>query len=63
MKSTSLFRCSIVAAFLVSLLSSFTGFPHAHTPAFKESTETTFVLSQFRDKTLDDCVQYMDRLR
>ncbi|HJP92907.1 MAG TPA: hypothetical protein VJ875_13195 [Pyrinomonadaceae bacterium] len=63
MKSTSLFRCPIVAVIVVCLLSSFTGFLHAHTPALEESTETTFVLNQFRDKTLDDCVQYMDRLR
>jgi hypothetical protein len=63
MKSTGLFRCSIVAAIAVCLLSSITGFPRAHTPAFEATTETAFVLSQFRDKTLDDCVQYMDRLR
>ena len=64
MKSIELFRSSVViAAIAVCLLSSITGFPHAHTPAFEENTEATFVLSQFRDKTLDDCVQYMDRLR
>jgi hypothetical protein len=63
MKSTGLFRNSILAAIAVCLLSSVTGVPHGHTPAFEETTETTFVLSQFRDKTLDDCVQYMDRLR
>ena len=63
MKSTGLFRCSIVAAIAVSLLSSITEFARAHLPAFEETTETAFVLSQFRDKTLDDCVQYMDRLR
>jgi hypothetical protein len=63
MKSTSLFRCSIVGAVVVCLLSSITGFSHAHSPAFEETTETSFVLGQFRDKTLEDCVQYMDRLR
>src|SRR5689334_12681241 len=63
MNSTSLFRCSIVAAIVLCLLSSLNGFPHAHTPALEETTETTFVLNQFRDKTLNDCVQYMDRLR
>ena len=63
MKSIGLFKRSIVAAIAVCLLSSITGLPHAHTPAFEESTETKFVLSHFRGKTLDDCVQYMDRLR
>src|SRR5215216_3347702 len=63
MKSTSLFRRSTVAAIAVCLLPSITGFPRAHIPPFEETTETSFVLSQFRDKTLDDCVQYMDRLR
>ena len=63
MKSTSLFRCSIVAAIVVCLLSPFPGFPQAHTRALEENAETKFVLNQFRGKTLDECVQYMDRLR
>src|SRR5215216_816664 len=63
MNSTSLFRHSILAAIAVCLLSSITELPSGHTLAFEETTEATFVLSQFRDKTLDDCVQYMDRLR
>ena len=62
MKSTGLFPRSILAAITVSLISSITATPHGHTP-FSNSAETTFVLNQFRDKTLDDCVQYMDRLR
>ena len=63
MKSTGLFRCSIVVAAIAWLFSSISGFQNAHKPAFEETTEATFVLNQFRDKTLDDCVQYMDRLR
>src|SRR5690242_8405677 len=63
MKSTGLFRCSTVVAAIACFLSSISGFQHAHKPAFEETTETTFVLNQFRGKTLDDCVQYMDRLR
>jgi Zn-dependent protease with chaperone function len=63
MKSTGLFKRSLLAAIAVCLLSSIPGLPHGYTPAFEENTETTFVLSQFRDKTLDECVQYMDRLR
>ena len=63
MKSTAPFRHSILAAIAICLLSSITGLPHGHTPTFEETSETTFVLSQFHDKTLEDCVQYMDRLR
>ena len=63
MKSTDLFRRSILAAIAVCFLSSITGLPHGHAPLFDESAENTFVVNQFRDKTLDDCVQYMDRLR
>jgi hypothetical protein len=63
MKSTSLFRPSILAAIALCLFSSISGLPHNHRPASAESTETTFVLNQFREKTLEDCVQYMDRLR
>lgn len=62
MNSTGLFRRSILAAITVSLLSSITASARGNTP-FSNSAETTFVLNQFRDKTLDDCVQYMDRLR
>ncbi len=63
MKSRGLFNSSILAAIALCLLSSITGFPRAHAPTFEATTETTFVLNQFRDKTLDDCVQFMDRLR
>ena len=63
MKSTSLFRRSLLAAIAVGLLSSITGLPQGHTAAFEENTETKFVLNHFRDKTLDECVQYMDQLR
>ena len=63
MKSIGLFKCSILVAAITCLFSSITGSQHAHKPAFEETPETTFVLRQFRDKTLDDCVRYMDRLR
>ena len=63
MKSTGLIQRSILAAIAVCLLSSITGLPHEHTPAFEETAETKFVLNQFRGKSLDECVQYMDRLR
>jgi len=63
MNSTRLFQRSIVIAIAVCLLSSITGLPHEHTPAFEETPETKFVLNQFRGKSLDECVQYMDRLR
>ena len=63
MKSTRLIQRSILAAIAVCLLSSITGLPHEHTPAFEETAETKFVLNQFRGKSLDECVQYMDRLR
>ncbi len=63
MKSTGLFKHSIRAAIAVSLLSAITCSSLGHTASLNETTETDFVLSQFRDKTLDDCVQYMDRLR
>jgi len=62
MKSTGLFPRSILAAITLSLTSSITAAAYGHTP-FSNSAETAFVLNQFRDKTLDDCVQYMDRLR
>lgn len=63
MKSRGLFSSSILAAIPVCLLLSITAFPHRHAPTFEATTETTFVLNQFRDKTLDDCIRYMDRLR
>ncbi len=63
MKSTGLFQRSIVTAIALCLVSSITGLPHGHTVASEETAETKFVLNQFRDKTLDECVQYMDRLR
>jgi hypothetical protein len=63
MKSTRLFQRSILAALGVCLLSSITGIPKELTPAFEETKETKFVLNQFRNKTLDECVQYIDRLR
>ena len=63
MKSIGLFKCPILVAAIACLFSSTTGSQHAHKPAFEETPETTFVLRQFRDKTLDDCVRYMDRLR
>ena len=63
MKSTGLFRHSILAAITVCLFSAVTRSSLGHTPSFTETTETKFVLNQFRDKTLDECVQFMDRLR
>lgn len=63
MKSTRLFQRSIVTAIALCLLSPITVMPHGHTTASEENLETKFVLNQFRDKTLDDCVQYMDQLR
>ena len=63
MKSTGLFKHSILAAIVVCLLASITCSPLGHTASLTETTETDFVLNQFRDKTLDDCVEYMDRLR
>jgi len=63
MKSTGLFRHSILAAIVLCLFSSISGLPHNHRPASVERAETTFVLNQFHEKTLEDCVQYMDRLR
>src|SRR5215213_9657903 len=62
MNSIALFRRSIIAVITVSLLSPITALAHGNTPS-SNIAETTFVLNQFRDKTLDDCVQYMDRLR
>jgi len=62
MNSIGLFQRSIIAAITVSLLSPITALAHGNTPS-SNIAETTFVLNQFRDKTLDDCVQYMDRLR
>jgi len=63
MKSTGVFRRSILAAVAVCLLSSITGLPRSYKTKAEVSAETTLVLNQFRDKTLNDCVQYMDRLR
>src|SRR6185369_8395063 len=63
MNSTRLFRRSVVTAIALCLLSSTTALPNEHTPAFEETAETKFVLNQFRGKSLDECVEYMDRLR
>jgi len=63
MKSTRLIQLSIAAAIAVCLLASITGLSYEHTTPFEETAETKFVLNQFRGKTLDECVQYMDRLR
>ena len=63
MKSTRLFQHSIVTAIALCLLSPIAGLPHGHMAASAETAETKFVLNLFRDKTLDECVQYMDQLR
>ena len=63
MNPTRLFQRSIVTAIALCLLSSITALPNEHTPAFEETAETKFVLNQFRGKSLDECVEYMDRLR
>jgi len=63
MKSIGLFKHSILAAIAVCLLASITRSPLGHTASLTETNENDFVLNQFRDKTLDDCVDYMDRLR
>jgi len=63
MKSIGLFQYSILPAIAVCVFSSIAQSSIAHTLSLTETTETDFVLNQFRDKTLDDCVQYMDGLR
>lgn len=63
MISTAPVQRSILAAIAVCLLSSITALPYEHAPVFEETAETNFVLEQFRGKSLDECVQYMDRLR
>ena len=62
MKSTGLFRRSILAAIAVCLLLPITAVARDLPPS-SNTAETTFVLNQFRNKTLEDCVEYMDRLR
>lgn len=63
MKSITLIGRSILVATAICLFSPITGFPHKNPPPSGENPETIFVLNQFRDKSLEDCVQYMDRLR
>jgi len=63
MKSISLFRRSILVAIAICLFSPITVLPRDNPPPSGGNPETIFVLNQFRDKTLDDCVQYMHRLR
>lgn len=62
MKSTTLFCRLIVAAIAICLCSTTTVFPRNNGNS-EQDLETAFVLNQFRNKTLSECVKLMDRLR
>jgi hypothetical protein len=62
MKNTTFFKRSILVAAVVCLLSA-TLLPHGNDPKPEPNVEVAFVVNQFHNKTLADCMAMMDRLR
>jgi hypothetical protein len=62
MKNTTLFNRFILVAAVVCLLSA-AAFPHDNDLKPAPNLEVAFVVNQFHNKTLADCVVMMDRLR
>ena len=61
MKSTTLFQRITIATILLSIL--FTSVPAVAANDADPNAETSFVLNQFRTRTLEDCVKLMNRRR
>jgi Zn-dependent protease with chaperone function len=62
MKNTTLFKRAILVAAVVCLLSA-NLLPHGNDPKPEPNVEVAFVVNQFHNKTLADCLAMMDRLR
>jgi hypothetical protein len=62
MKNTTLFKRLILVA-TVACLQSTTALSHDSDPKPEPNVEVAFVVNQFHNKTLADCVAMMDRLR
>jgi hypothetical protein len=62
MKNTTLFNRFILVAAVICLLSAAV-LPHGNDPKPEPNVEVAFVVNQFHNKTLADCLAMMDRLR